>query len=96
MADTERKPQPPTASDPVPFDERTRRVLELRRQIREGTYRPDPRAIAEALLREWSWRGATVSESPAAAIDLRTVAAQFVVPPAGPADEEPARDARTA
>jgi hypothetical protein len=96
MADTERKPQPTTTNDPMPFDERTRRVLELRRQIREGTYRPDPRAIAEALLEEWSWHDAGSSETPAAGVNVRAMAGRFIVPPAGASGQESAPDARTA
>lgn len=37
----------------VPFDDRTRRVLELRELIRSGAYQPDPQAIARALLEHW-------------------------------------------
>ncbi len=96
MADTERKPQPTTANVPTPFDERTRRVLELRRQIREGTYRPDPKAIAEALLREWTWHDSVASETPTAGIDVRTMAGRFIVPPAGTPEQGPHSDARTA
>ena len=40
--------------EPVAFDDRTRRVMELRRQIREGTYRPAAEEVAAALLRDWS------------------------------------------
>ena len=36
----------------VAFDARTERVLELRRQILEGTYTIDHRAVAAAMLRE--------------------------------------------
>ncbi len=40
------------ATEPIAFDGRTRRVLELRRQIAEGTYRVDHRGVAAAILRE--------------------------------------------
>jgi hypothetical protein len=45
----------PTLSDPavVPFDDRTRRVLELRELVRCGAYRPDPDEVARALLEHW-------------------------------------------
>ena len=36
----------------VAFDARTERVMELRRQILEGTYTVDHRAIAAAMLRQ--------------------------------------------
>lgn len=44
---------PKTAPTVVPFDDRTRRVLELRELIRRGAYQPDPRAVARALLEHW-------------------------------------------
>lgn len=34
----------------VPFDDRTRRILELRELIRTGRYCPDPREVARAIL----------------------------------------------
>lgn len=40
------------ATEPVAFDARTQRVLELRRQIIEGTYEIDHHAIAAAILGE--------------------------------------------
>lgn len=42
----------PAAPDPVAFDVRIQRVLELRRQLADGTYQIDPAAVAVALLRE--------------------------------------------
>jgi len=56
MADTQSKPEVARETEPTPFDDRTHRVMELRRQIREGTYRPDSGEIARALLREWAGR----------------------------------------
>ncbi|WP_322818193.1 flagellar biosynthesis anti-sigma factor FlgM [Tepidiforma sp.] len=44
---------PKTAPTVVPFDDRTRRVLELRELIRRGAYQPDPQAVARALLEHW-------------------------------------------
>lgn len=52
MADTPGSPNR-NSTEPLPFDERTRRVLELRRLVREGLYRPDPQDVATAMLREW-------------------------------------------
>jgi len=49
----------------VAFDERTRRVMELRKQVREGTYRLDPAAVATALMREWGLVGELLEEVPA-------------------------------
>ena len=42
-----------TVREPLAFDDRARRVMELRKQVREGTYRPDPREVAAAILDEW-------------------------------------------
>ena len=42
----------PGATNPIAFDARTQRVLELRRQIADGKYPIDDRAVAEALMRE--------------------------------------------
>ena len=53
MADTTGTPNGNFSTEPLPFDERTRRVLELRRLVREGLYQPDPHTVATAMLREW-------------------------------------------
>jgi hypothetical protein len=37
----------------VGFDERMRRVLELRELVRQGRYKLDPAAVAAAMLEEW-------------------------------------------
>ncbi|GIW13155.1 MAG: hypothetical protein KatS3mg062_0594 [Tepidiforma sp.] len=47
-------PNHPRPSRLLPFDDRTRRVLELREQVRNGTYRPDPAEVARALLAAWA------------------------------------------
>lgn len=39
-----------TAAPVLPFDARTRRILELRDLIRRGAYQPDPREVAAAIL----------------------------------------------
>lgn len=62
MADTNQTRTRNPQSELVAFDERTRRVMELRKQVREGTYRPDPQAIAEALMREWGLVGELLEE----------------------------------
>ena len=55
MADTTQTRTSNSERPLVAFDERTRRVMELRRQVREGTYHPDPAAVATALMREWGF-----------------------------------------
>lgn len=101
MADTIPKPELTRPAEPVPFDDRTRRVMDLRKQIREGTYEPDPGAIARALLREWTLNGDLLAEpgvpEPAeAADDFRAAARRFVVQPCSPGEDTPAPTARTA
>jgi len=99
MADTAQQPQDNQGSEPVPFDERTRRVMELRRQIREGTYRPDPEAIALAIMQEWGLSGDLLDEvAPVTSADegFKAVAGRFVVPPTAPGEAEPPASARTA
>ena len=44
--------RPAAVTGPLAFDARTQRVLELRRQISEGSYAVDDRAVAAAMLRE--------------------------------------------
>ena len=95
MADTDRKPQDHQAPEPAPFDERTRRVMELRKQVREGTYQPDARVVAEALMREWGLMDELLEE-PSSAPDLRAAAARFIVPPATPEGVPGEGEARTA
>jgi hypothetical protein len=92
MAVTPKSPDSNT-NEPVAFDERTRRVMELRRQVREGRYCPDPETIARAILREWTDLGdeLTKDEPPAAAAagDRESAAAHFVVARTAPQGAEP-------
>lgn len=84
---------PSRANEPaplLPFDARTRRVLELREAIRSGTYRPDPREVAAALLRHWA--DAAVEPGPAAPTADDFDPARFLVP----ASPEPAAPSRSA
>jgi hypothetical protein len=88
MADTD---QSPTGNnrEPLAFDERTRRLMELRKQVRAGTYRPAPEAVATGLLREWSALS-TVSREPVpvpvdANPDTSSFAGRFMV--SAPAQE---------
>jgi hypothetical protein len=94
MPDTTRTPAFPPA-EPIPFDQRARRVLELKRQIREGSYRPDSRSIARAILAHWFAVGLEVEReadqsSLESADERRRAAARFVVPqsPADAATED--------
>lgn len=92
MSDTARTPKNHETSEPVPFDERTRRVMELRKQVREGTYRPDAGEVARAMLGEWIASGEfTAEEVPhppvESADDRRLVATRFVVAPSKPMKE---------
>lgn len=64
MADTTQTRTSNPDSALVAFDERTRRVMELRKQVREGTYRPGAAAIAAALMREWGLVGELLEEVP--------------------------------
>lgn len=98
MADTIPKPEVTRATEPTPFDDRTRRVMELRRQIREGTYRPDPEAVARALLREWALADGIGDPSAPAPLggDFRAAAERFVVRPCARDEDTPAPAERTA
>jgi phosphoketolase len=94
MADTTRTPDSNPEEALIAFDDRTRLVLELRKQVREGTYRPDPQAIAEALMREWDLVGELLEEVDAPLPTVETAEARhataldrFVVEPSQP-DEE--------
>lgn len=62
MADTTQTRTSNRERDIVAFDERTRRVMELRKQVREGTYRPEPSEIATAMLREWGFMSDLLEE----------------------------------
>jgi hypothetical protein len=75
--------------------------MELRRKIREGKYRPDPEAIARALLREWAQATDLHAEpgAPRAATlpgDFRAAAERFVVRPCARDEETLAPAERTA
>ncbi len=82
----------PAATDPVAFDARIQRVLELRRQIADGTYSIDHAAVAVALLRDHlALEGALAPVAPAAPRTVPTIAdfSRFVVATAScaPAEE---------
>ena len=77
MKDTPRTPKTSNA-EPMAINERTQRVLELRRQIRAGTYRTDPQAIAAAMMAHWLVAADAV---PAAADNPLEFAGRFLVEP---------------
>ena len=52
-------------SEPIPFDERSRRVAELARQVKAGLYRPDERDVARAILAHWFEVGMEVAREEA-------------------------------
>lgn len=86
--------------EPVAFDERTRRVLELRKQVREGTYRPDAEAIARAIVDHWMAMDSPLEEEaglPAVetAAERREAAGRFIVE-SGAGDEKPGQTAASA
>lgn len=75
----------PAATDPVAFDVRTRRVLELRRQIEAGTYAVDHALVAAAILREhFAIEPALAPSAPTVVGATPSVRefSRFVVPPA--------------
>lgn len=83
MTDTARPPVQHPA-EPIAFDARTRHVMELKRQIREGTYRPDARAIARAILSHWFAIGLEIEEEAGrppveTAQERREAGARFIV-----------------
>ena len=78
MPDTSRTPAS-RPTEPIPFDERSRRVLELTRQVREGLYRPDPEEVARAILREWFEFGLELEREASPAL-LERPASRFIVP----------------
>lgn len=49
--------------EPIALTERTRRVIELRRAILEGTYNVDPVEVAAALLKAWRVDGVLAPEA---------------------------------
>jgi hypothetical protein len=83
MTDTARTPASNHA-EPIALDARTRRVLELKRQIREGTYRPDSKAIARAILSHWFAVGLELENEQSRPVvdtpqERREAAARFLV-----------------
>ncbi|MGE0600716.1 MAG: flagellar biosynthesis anti-sigma factor FlgM [Dehalococcoidia bacterium] len=75
---------PATSNEPVAFDDRTRRVMELKKAVREGTYILDAEAVAKAMLSEWIANGEVTpagQELPSveSAEDRKAVGARFVV-----------------
>ncbi len=99
MNDTLRTLESNRTTDPVAFDERMARVLELRRQVLEGSYQLDAAEVAKAILGEWIASGELAPrEVPLPAIesaeDRRVVAQRFVVAKSERADS--ATSARTA
>ena len=79
MTNTAQSPES-NERQPVAFDPRTRKVMELRRLVREGRYKPDPAEVAHAILREW-----TAAEQSETARRAQTFAGRFIVAPAAPA-----------
>lgn len=75
----------------VAFDARTERVMELRRQILEGTYTVDHRAIAAAMLRQHVTIDAAFEPSapavPASSPAIRDFS-RFLVAPTAPEEPE--------
>ena len=80
MAGTSQSPNS-NSNEPVAFDERTRRVLELRRQVRAGLYQPDPEDVARAILHEWTAVGEDLARNPPppTGATVKAVAAHFIV-----------------
>ncbi|MGE3073979.1 MAG: flagellar biosynthesis anti-sigma factor FlgM [Dehalococcoidia bacterium] len=71
-------------NEPVAFDNRTRRVMELKRQVREGTYVLDAGAVARAMLSEWMANGEVIpADQPLPAVetadDRKAIGARFVI-----------------
>jgi hypothetical protein len=69
-----------TIKEPVGFDARMRRVLELREMVRQGRYVVDPGEVAAAILAEWfvAQSGVEPPGPPANALS------RFLVPPTPP------------
>ncbi len=82
MADTTQTLESNT-NEPVAFNERTRRVMELRRAIQNGSYRRSDVEIAQALVREWSLLSQISRDEPAPSVetsaDRKAAAARFLV-----------------
>ncbi len=78
--------------EPVAFDDRTRRVLELRKLVREGAYHPDAGEVARAMLREFAVLAEITREMPPAVVDTNpntaSFAGRFVLAPSAPAQTQ--------
>lgn len=99
MADTTRTPDSTPSSEPIAFDKRTRRVMELRKQVQAGTYRPDAHDVARAILDEWAANGDAPRPGPqappvATPAERKAAAARFMVEKSP--DSQGRGDARTA
>jgi hypothetical protein len=99
MADTSHTPVS-NSKEPIPFDERARRVLELKRQVKAGLYRPDPSEVARAILAQWFELGLELereTHQPAVgtASDWQRTASHFIVDKTAPAAGE-SESSRTA
>lgn len=96
------KSTPSNANDPVALDPRTRRVLELRRQVAEGTYVLDAEAVAAAMLAEWAAQAEDEQSVPPfesmTGDELAGAMGRFVVPgsPGAPVADEARGASRTA
>ncbi|MEP6870580.1 MAG: flagellar biosynthesis anti-sigma factor FlgM [Anaerolineaceae bacterium] len=89
----------PAATEPFAFDARTRRVLQLRRQIADGTYPIDDRAVAKALMREQVALDASLtSGAPTTAEAVPTIGdfSRFVIMPGPSAAKDDANLTATA
>jgi hypothetical protein len=86
MSDTAHTPSSNPQNEPIGFDARIRKVMELRRLVREGLYRPDAEEVARAILAEWEAVGGEVErESPPADVSTcegrRQIAEHFIRKP---------------
>jgi hypothetical protein len=92
MTDTPHTPNG-HSNDPIPFDERARRVLELKRQVKAGLYRPDPRDVTRAILTHWFELGLELERETTASVaagptDARDFASHFLVEKTAAAAQE--------
>lgn len=83
MSDTSRTPES-NSKEPIPFDERARRVLELKRQVKAGLYRPDAGEVARAILAQWFELGLELEREArqsavAKAADWQRTTSRFIV-----------------
>jgi hypothetical protein len=85
----------PTSPTIVPFDDRARRVIELREQVRAGAYRPDPWEVARAILAhtEHAEHGEVAGTAPLAehqSAETTFTPSRYIVPRSRPASATPA------